>query len=154
MSILFFNAYSFDKSNINNFKDTTDSQKINTKYLVGTWYGNQLNKEGGFREEIAYKNIDGTYKLHFRFHDKNGSYYDQIEVGEWGVSGDIIFSIFKGWIKNGVFVPADQNGAFTRDAYKILKLTEHEIIYKSLDGDDIYKNKKVASNFKFLNTRP
>ncbi len=154
VSILLLNAYGLENNvTIAKLKNTTVFQKKYHYALIGTWYGNQKTNDGGFREEISHKYANGKYKLYFRMHNKDGSYYDQIEVGEWGLSGNIYFSIFKGWIDvdSNKFIPSDQSDPFTRDAYRILKLTDKEFVYESLDIKYKFINKKVPSNFKFKN---
>ena len=72
----------------------TLSQEDAWNILIGKWYGSQPTKEGGYKQEIMERFPEGTYKITFRVYDKNGQAKEQTEVGHWGVSGPIYFTIF------------------------------------------------------------
>src|SRR3546814_1723567 len=62
------------------------------------------------------------FRITFRFYDADGSYREQVEVGEWGISGPVYFLSTKGWVDDGTFLKADTRNGELYDAYKILKL--------------------------------
>ena len=130
---------------------SSESQKDRWKLLAGKWYGNQIEKDGGWLEWIVDRSIDGKYRIDFRLHNEDGTYKDQVEVGEWGISGPIYFSIFKGWLKNKRFSPNDATNPNNRDAYKILKLDSEIFIYKNFETGNEYTVKKVPETFSFDN---
>jgi len=74
------------------------SQQDKWNLMVGKWYGSQPTTDGGVKKQITQRSSLGDYKHTFRIYDVDGNYEEHIEVGEWGVSGQIYFSIFKGWI--------------------------------------------------------
>lgn len=129
-------------------KKHSRSDEQNFQILVGKWYGNQPTTDGGKREQLVIRNHDGTHIIHFRVHEPNGETWDQIEVGEWGISGDIYFTIFKGWIKNGTFKPSTGNVAYNRDAYKILELTGAQFVYESAQDGEVFSLEKVDAVFE------
>jgi hypothetical protein len=117
--------------------------------MTGRWYGNQPTKDGGRREQITEKYSDGSYKIDFRIHKSDESFDDHSEVGYWGVSGPIYFSIFKGWLHNGQISPASPSDPYNYDAYEIISLNEKEFKYKSFSSGNIYTLIKVDAKFQF-----
>lgn len=116
--------------------------------MVGKWYGKQPAKGGGSHEWVVERADDGTYQISFRVTDSRGNVKRQREVGLWGVSGGIYFTIFTGWIQENGFVPTDLEGQFTRDAYEIIRLTEQEFEYRSLEGGSIFIVEKVPGDLE------
>ena len=129
--------------------EITQSQEEIGQLLVGKWLGDQPTKEGGSRKWLVERRPDGKYLIQFRVTNSDGSILEQTEVGEWGVSGNIYFSIFKGWIDNGNFIPSDSSDSYNQDAYEIIKLTEQQFRYKNLDSGNEYTVKRVPNDFVF-----
>ena len=123
------------------------SREMRYALLLGRWYGVQPTTEGGLRQTLIERRDDGSYVIHFRIKSASGEIKDQWEMGEWGVSGDIIFTICKGWLKNGKFVPADYD-PYNYDAYRITKLTAAEFEYTNAETRNHFVSKKVANDFK------
>lgn len=71
----------------------------------------------------------------------------QNEVGYWGVSGPIDFSIMTGWIKNGEYIPSDPEKAYFYDAYQIVELNDESFTYRSFDQQVEFKVRKVDDDF-------
>lgn len=116
--------------------------------MVGTWYGKQPKKEGGIHEWLMTRKMDGSYHIQFRTTSAFGGVKYSEEVGTWGVSAEIYFTTFDGWIIEGVFVKTDLEGQFTRDAYRIEKLNQEEMIYTSLETESTYRVVRVTDSFK------
>src|SRR5215475_15943222 len=74
--------------------------------IIGHWFEESPLKEGGKRLVLATLEADGTYKVQFRKIYPSGTTEDSTEVGLWGVSGPIHFTIMMGWVKDLEFVPA------------------------------------------------
>lgn len=125
------------------------SQQKTWSLMVGTWYGSQPTKEGGKKEEIMKRSPDGTYRITFRVYDKSGNYSDDTEVGYWGVSGPVYFTIFRGWIEAGRFSASDSSDPYNYDAYKIIKLNDKVFEYEAYSTSDRFADKRVHSDFKF-----
>ncbi len=117
--------------------------------LVGKWFGNMNVAGGGKYMWIAERKNDGSYKIQFRTVDPSGKKEEQTEVGEWGVSGNIYFTIYKAHLKGGKAIPADPTNPGNRDAYRILKLTNEVFEYEHLDEGVRFTVKKVAQDFVF-----
>ena len=116
--------------------------------MIGKWYGSQALKDGGIREELAYKAEDGTYQLEFQFSDKDGKKTTQIEVGNWGISGSTYFSIFRGWMKDSKLKPSNPKSHSNYDAYRIIELNDEIFEYQHMNSGNKYKLKRVALDFK------
>jgi hypothetical protein len=125
------------------------TRQIKWAQLVGKWFGS-LNLEGGGKYMwIMERKNDGTYRVQFRVKDPSGKIINKIEVGEWGVSGNIYFTIYKGDLEEGKIVPVDTTDPTYRDAYQILKLTSENFEYEALDEVARFSARKVASDFTF-----
>lgn len=98
---------------------------------------------------IVERRNDGIYKIHFRVIDPLGEKTDKIELGEWGVSGPIYFTIYKGYIERDKIIPVDPADPYNRDAYQILKLDDEIFEYESFDPVNKYTVRRVPSHFEF-----
>lgn len=115
--------------------------------LIGKWFGSLDLEGGGKYTWINERKNDGTYKVQFRITDASGKKEEFIEVGEWGVSGDIYFTIYKGDLEGGKIIPVDTTNPTYRDAYRILNLTNDIFEYEGLDEGSRFSVRKVAPNF-------
>lgn len=124
-------------------------QEIQRSLLVGKWFGDAETKEGGRRLQITYRAPDGTYKVTFRFFEPSGQMWEQSEVGFWGVSGGVYFTITKGWLDGEQFSEADPTDASLNDAYQILELTQEQFRYRALQSGNEYSLSRVVDSFQF-----
>ena len=127
----------------------TDELKQQRELVVGTWYSNQNTDNGGSREEIARYARDGKYRLDFKHTKSDGSIEYSREVGYWGVSGNIFFSIFVGQIVDGKLYQANPEDAYNDDAYKIDELNKESFIYEHVHTGNHFKSIRVKDDFKF-----
>jgi hypothetical protein len=125
------------------------AQEIKWSQMVGTWYGDQPTKSGRRYMWIDHRYNDGTYKTNFRIIDASGKRLEKTETGEWGVSGDIFFSIYKGDLHGDKVVPVDPANAHNRHAYKILRLTDDLFEYEHMDPGVKFTARKVSADFEF-----
>lgn len=153
--VMFFSGHAIQAKVKNKSTDELTLKKPNLAWnqqqqwfdMVGKTYLDQPSENSGRREILSNRFLDGTYEFVFRTHDENGNYTDSVEVGEWGVSEGIYFTIFKGWMKKGKFKRADNRDPYNRDVYKIITLNENVFIYESLDGKTRYSSKQVSDDF-------
>lgn len=135
---------------ITSFKPTLNlSQEESWSFMVGKWFGSQPTKEGGVKKQIMERLPQGEYRVTFRIYDKEGKYEEQTEAGYWGISDQIYFTIFRGWINAGQFVPSNPSDPYNYDAYKIISLSNKIFEYKSLSSGNSYSLKKVDNDFAF-----
>ncbi|MDH3768465.1 MAG: hypothetical protein OES99_08435 [Gammaproteobacteria bacterium] len=125
---------------------SNDAQK-RRDLMVGKWLG-EVPGEHGLRLTLIERNENGTYRLTFRSY-KGARYEESVEVGLWGVSGSIYFTIMRGWIKEGEFVPADSTRAYFYDAYNISRLSSITLEFESLDSGHRFTNRRVGNDFQF-----
>ncbi len=117
--------------------------------LVGKWYGNQPTHDGGNREQIVERYIDGKMSIRFRICDAYGACNDQVELAQWGVSGPVYFSIFRGWLDGDQFVPSDPSDPHNYDAYRITTLSKEIFEYEHFVTGNKFTVKKVVQSFTF-----
>lgn len=115
--------------------------------FVGRWYGEDQQASGAPRRWLVDAFPDGVFRITFRFYDDDGSYHEQIEVGEWGISGPIYFLSTKGWVDNNTFVKADTSNAQLYDAYKIIKLEPAVFRYEHYVNGKRYEVRRVDNGF-------
>jgi len=115
--------------------------------FVGRWYGETAKTDGSAKRWIVDAFPDGVFRITFRFYEEDGSYREQIEVGEWGISGPVYFLSTKGWVDDGMFLKADTRNGELYDAYKILKLDTAVFEYEHYVNGNRYQIRKVDTGF-------
>lgn len=132
--------------------EPSDVQKMATsasrQMLLGKWYGIRKTANGEQKEWLTERSADGTYRTDFRSIAANGSVRSQAEVGFWGVSGDIYFRIFRGWVTIEGMKPADPTIADHYDAYKIEELDNSYFSYEHKARGKKYTVRKMPSDFR------
>jgi hypothetical protein len=132
--------------------ESTDLQKMassaSRNMLLGKWYGIRKMADGGQKEWLTERSADGTYRVDFRFLSADGRARSQSEVGFWGVSGDIYFRIFRGWVTVEGMKPADPTVAEHYDAYKIEGLDGEYFSYVHQARGQEYTVKKMPGDFR------
>ena len=117
--------------------------------MIGKWYGSQPTKEGGARSHIVERFPNGTYRITFRLYDPQGGYREQREVGHWGVSGPIYFTILRGWLEGDKMAPADPGDPYYQDAYKIITLNDEVFEYEHAASGNRFSIRRVPQDFEF-----
>lgn len=135
---------------ITNIKATLSSnEQDNWDRMIGKWYGKQPTKEGGVREWVIDRKADGVNVVDFRTIDSNNDVYRKIEIGEWGISGPIYFTIYKASVENDVLYPVAPGDPYNYDAYQIITLTDEHFTYKSFSTGNEFTVKRVDDTFAF-----
>jgi hypothetical protein len=116
--------------------------------MIGKWFGLAALDDGRLRAYIIEHHADGTFKIHFRTYTRDNKYEDQIEIGVWGVSGNIHFTITQGWLVDSTVSPVDPADASFYDAYEIIKLTKDELEYKAVYADVVFAVRRVPASFE------
>ena len=128
--------------------EPTSKQMSDWKNMCGKWYSKSVTKDNETREELCDQYEDGTFVTLAKTTNKNGDVIIHSESGEWGISGNIYFTIIKAITENGVQEQADVLSPFYRDAYIIKSLSDKKFIYQHLITKDIYTDTKVDKNFE------
>jgi hypothetical protein len=87
--------------------ETLAMAKAPREIFVGRWYGETPRTDGGTKRWVVDAFPDGVFRITFRFYEPDGSFREQIEVGEWGISGPVYFLSTKGWVDGDLFLKAD-----------------------------------------------
>ncbi len=132
---------------IDAMKQSDGSQKAQRALLVGSWFGDAATNDGGRRLQLTQRAPDGTYKVTFRLIDATGEVLEETEVGFWGVSGSVYFTIMRGTLEEGRIVEADPTDPIFNDAYHILELTQERFRYRSLQTTNEFSLSRVADTF-------
>ena len=134
---------------IERYKVDDVSQAEQRLLLAGSWYSQAPLKDGGTRLQLTKRNLDGTFVTTFRLIAEDGSFKQQTEVGLWGVSGPVYFTITRGWKAARKIHKADPTDASLNDAYQILELTEQRFRYRSWQSSSEYRLERVSEDFTF-----
>ncbi len=134
--------YTLDRS-VEPVKPNSANHEIQLrKNLTGKWYGEQPTKSGAVKW-VNNRLNDGTYVIKSIIENYDGSVKKNIEFGNWGISGSIYFTIFRGKIKNqkAIFY-ADPSDVYNYDAYKIISVDNLTMHYRHVAYDNEYIVKK------------
>jgi hypothetical protein len=118
------------------------------KLLIGKWFGEVKTDDGNKRPLLLDRLPDGTYKIIFRTYKNDSSFKDECEVGLWGFSGSIFFSMMRGWIDDEKFIPADPTDPYYYDAYEILMLTERQFEYRHIPTNKTLRLNRVSDDYR------
>lgn len=134
---------------IESFKKPDASQAEQRAMLVGKWFGEAPTNDGGRRLQIIQRDADGTFKVSFRVIEPSGKVFEQTELGLWGISGSVYFTITRAWIEGERVLKADPTDASLDDAYDVLELTKERFRYRSVQSNNEFSLSRVADSFEF-----
>lgn len=129
-------------------EETLAMAKSPREVFVGRWYGEDKKAGDVTKRWLLDAFPDGVFRITFRFYEEDGDYREQIEVGEWGISGPVYFLSTKGWVDDGMFLKADTSNAQLYDAYKILKLEQQVFEYEHFVNGNRYQVRRVDTGFE------
>jgi hypothetical protein len=130
------------------FKPESEAAHVRRDVMVGRWFGESTTKDGGTIQHIVHRREDGTYQVWFRLREAGGRLWQQSEIGLWGVSGSIYFTITRGWVGKDEVRPVDASDATFYDAYEIVG-SDGELRYRSVELGDEYVVRRVPETFFF-----
>lgn len=112
--------------------------------LFGSWYRNEVLPDGSVQTELAKMTEDGEYEFAFSVHNKQGELIQQsIELGDWGVVGDIHFTIAKAEYIDEEEYATDLANPDNYHAYRILKLSHQIFKYQHIVSNEVFILKRV-----------
>ena len=127
----------------------SEKKQLQRLMFIGEWFSIQQTESGATRKATIRRSPNGTYVIHFEFYSKNGDLiYSQKEFGMWGVSGGIYFTINQGWFENDEPVYSNAIDANNNDAYKLLKVSENELIYQNLSSGNTFTYQKAKDKLE------
>jgi hypothetical protein len=148
VSIIFCSCSIFESRIVGILPQPTSKQEAEWNKICGKWYSQSLTKDNETREELCERYADGTFVNEFKTTDRYGNVTIQTESGEWGISGNIYFTIIKVITLNGIHEQVDVLSPYYRDAYKVKSLTDKKMVYKHITMKDVYKDIKVDKRFE------
>ena len=127
--------------------DTGLPTALARKALIGKWYGMTETRGGGRKEWLVERAADGTYRTDFHTVASDGAVRSQSEVGFWGVSGDIYFRIFRGWVMLDGMKLANPGDPGHYDAYHVEMLNSGHFRYRHVETGRVYTVRKMPKDF-------
>lgn len=124
----------------------------NRELLFGRWYRNGIDEQGNEIVEYADLAADGSFEFTFitltpnkvvAGHRSEQTIEQVVELGDWGLVGDIHFTITKNEMVNDQLYAADLNNSNNYHAYKVLKLGHHVFKYQHIESNEIFEMRKV-----------
>jgi len=113
--------------------------------LLGSWFRQELDKYGMQHSENAIFNEDGSYEFTF-ISAKEGEIVEQvIEYGDWGLVGDVHFTITQSELVDEQYFEADLSQENNYNAYKVLQLNNHYFEYQHIVSKEKYFLKRTMS---------
>ncbi|MCA8380666.1 hypothetical protein ACV22X_05370 [Burkholderia orbicola] len=98
---------------------------------------------------------DGTYSESFKVLEKGGKIRIAEETGQWGVSGNVFFTITTGRGEDGkVIAEVDQSDAYYYDAYLIDYANDGENSIRHILTGDVFVSRRVGDDFAFPGILP
>ncbi len=113
--------------------------------LVGQWYRSDIDDDGQHFTEYAYLSIDGSFEFSFITHDENGEIDQQvIELGDWGLVGNIHFTMTKSESIEGENYAADLANPENYHAYRVLQLNSQFFEYQHIVSNEVFILRRVV----------
>ena len=117
--------------------------------LFGRWFRVELDESGQKIIEIAQLAEDGSYEFHFTISYQDNLIEESIEYGDWGLCGDVHFTIAKGEVIGEEALPANAADPENYHAYKVLSLNSQEFTYQHVMTEEIYVLKRMNDNIGY-----
>jgi len=112
--------------------------------LVGSWYRSETEQNGSISTEFAQLSADGCYEFSFTVQDGKGDMLQQsLEFGDWGLVGDIHFTIAKAeYLENEQFA-TDLANPDNYHAYQVLELSSQIFKYQHIVSKEVFILRRV-----------
>ncbi|MFT5635044.1 MAG: hypothetical protein ACI89T_000475 [Cognaticolwellia sp.] len=122
-------------------------QSYHRTLLFGKWYRSERDDEGYMFTEFAEISSDGRYEFTFIQHDDHGNVSEQsVESGDWGLVGDIHFTISKSEFINDEHYAADLEHDDNYHAYRVLTLNSQIFEYQHILSNEVFILRRVIDN--------
>jgi len=115
--------------------------------LFGRWYRNDIDEQGNETVEYSQLSSDGSFEFTFITMGIKGEIIEEItELGDWGLVGDIHFTMTKNELVDGDIYAADLNNDDNYQAYKVLALDHKHFHYQHRITNEEYIMRRVVDN--------
>jgi hypothetical protein len=117
----------------------------NRALLFGRWYRKDIDEQGQQVVEYAELSADGSFEFTFVSTEQETNITEQvIELGDWGVVGNVHFTITKSELIDQQLYAADLNDSNNYQAYKVLQLNHLIFEYQHIETKEIFMMRKVT----------
>ena len=119
--------------------------------LFGRWFREDQTEPNTKTVEYAQLSADGSFEFTFITLQVNAGEVDKIieqvtELGDWGLVGDIHFTITKDEIVDEELYATDLNDSNNYHAYKIIQINHHTFEYQHIETDDTFIMRKITDH--------
>ncbi len=112
--------------------------------LLGNWYRGDTDDNENQLTEFAKIDIDGSFEFTFIQYNQNDEALEEItELSDWGLVGDIHFTITKAELIDGEIFSADMANEDNYQAYKILQLNSKILEYQHIITNEVFILRRV-----------
>jgi hypothetical protein len=100
--------------------------------------------------EYAQLSADGSFEFTFMSTDQEKGVTEEIiELGDWGLVGNIHFTITKSELIAQQLYAADLNDSNNYQAYKVLQLNHQVFEYQHIETKEIFMMRKVTETIGY-----
>ena len=119
--------------------------------LFGRWFREDISELNKKIVEYAQLSADGSFEFTFVTLQVKVGQADKVieqvtELGDWGLVGDIHFTITKNEVVDEELYAADLNDSNNYHAYRVLQLNHHIFEYQHISTKDIFIMRKITDN--------
>ena len=115
--------------------------------LFGRWYRHDVDERGFQVTEYSELNADGSFEFTFVTLDCKGNIVEQVvELGDWGLVGNVHFTLTKSEITDQKHYAADLNDDNNYHAYRVLQLNHQIFQYQHIVTDEIFIMRRVTDD--------
>lgn len=123
------------------------NKQFNRALLIGRWYGGSSDIPENCFSEYAEIAEDGSFEFTFISLDEQGKELEKIiELGDWGLVGDIHFTITKSEIVDNNHYAADLADEDNYHAYRVLQLNSQIFEYQHVITKEVFILRRVIDN--------
>jgi hypothetical protein len=117
----------------------------NRALLFGRWYRKDIDEQGQQVVEYAELSADGSFEFTFVSTEQETNVTEQIiELGDWGLVGNVHFTITKTELIDQQLYAADLNDSNNYQAYNVLQLNHQVFEYQHIETKEVFIMRKVT----------
>ena len=121
------------------------AMNYNRELLFGRWYRDDIDEQGKQVVEYAELSADGSFEFTFVSTEQQTNVTEQvIELGDWGLVGNVHFTITKSELIDQQLYAADLNDSNNYQAYNVLQLNHQTFEYQHVETKEIFMMRKVT----------
>ena len=114
--------------------------------MIGHWVGESPVGAGGQRRVLLQRSADGTFEVTFETCRGEHPVLVEKQVGQWGLSGPVYFTITTGWVDGDRIDPTEPGEPYFYDAYRVINLQHDLFEYESFSDGRRYVMRRVADS--------